>query len=86
MNQNWNGQKIIVRTVLYHYIGRVKNITDDEVYLEDASWLAESERWSVTLTTGAVRELEPYPNGVVIRLASIVDYAPWAHDLPRQAI
>ena len=80
------GEKVLIRTVLYHYIGRVVRWDEHEVQLEDASWLAESERWHVTLQTGQVRELEPYPNGVTVRVASIIDYCPWDHDLPREAV
>ena len=86
MDNTMIGQKVLIRTVIYHYIGRIAAVTDEEVRLEDASWLAESERWHVTLETGAVRELEPYPNGVTVRLASIVDYCPWDHELPREPV
>ena len=80
------GDKVLIRTVLYHYIGEVQEIDQGEVRLKDASWLAESERWHVTLQTGRVRELEPYPNGVTVRLASVIDYCPWDHDLPRDPV
>lgn len=80
------GDSVIIRAVMYHYIGRVESITDDEVHLSTASWLAESARWSETLKTGAVHELEPFPDGVVIARQAIMDYAPWAHELPTKAI
>ena len=86
MNNTMIGQKVLIRTVVFHYIGRIAGVTDEEVRLEDASWLAESKRWSHTLATGEVNELEPYPDGVTVRLASVVDYCPWDHDLPREPI
>lgn len=78
------GDAVIIRCVVYHYIGRVESITQDEVELSSASWLAESARWSETLKTGKVNEVEPYPDWVVIARQSIMDYAPWVHELPTE--
>ncbi len=80
------GDAVIIRTVAYHYIGKVAHCDDQEIVLDEASWLAESARWSVTLTTGQVSELEPYPDWCCIRTATVVDYAPWNFPLPREAV
>ena len=79
------GDNVFVRTVTYHYTGRIVAITPDEIVLADAAWIADSGRFSVALATGTLAEVEPYPAGVVISRGAIVDVSPWAHPLPRMA-
>ena len=80
------GDKVLIRTVIFHYIGRIEFIDDTDIILAEASWLAESERFGETLRTGKVRELEAYPDGVGLARQSVVDWCEWSHDLPRDSI
>lgn len=79
------GDTVFVRTVTYHYTGRIVAIYPGEIVLADAAWIADSGRWSVALATGTLAEVEPYPGGtdVVISRGAIVDVCGWEHPLPR---
>jgi hypothetical protein len=79
------GDAVFIRTVTYHYTGRIVAITPGEIVLAEAAWIADSGRFSVALATGTLSEVEPYPAGVVISRGAIVDVSPWAHPLPRMA-
>ena len=77
------GDSVFIRTVTYHYTGRISAIYPGEIVLADAAWIADSGRFHVALATGTLSEVEPYPAGVVISRGAIVDVSPWAHPLPR---
>jgi hypothetical protein len=77
------GEKYIVRTVTFHFTGKLKLLTDGEMVLSDAAWIADSGRWTQALKDGTLSEVEPYPGDVIISRASIVDVCVWTHDLPR---
>ena len=79
------GDNVFIRTVTYHYTGKIAAITPGEIVLSDAAWIADSGRFHVALATGTLSEVEPYPAGVVISRGAIVDVSPWAHPLPRVA-
>ena len=79
------GDSVFVRTVTYHYTGKIAAIYPGEIMLVDAAWIADSGRFHTALATGALSEVEPYPAGVVISRGAIVDVSPWAHPLPRVA-
>ena len=82
----YGGKAIIVRTVTYHYTGRLVGLTTrGDLVLQDAAWIADSGRWAQALETGRLGEVEPYPAGpVVIAVGAVVDVAEWRHDLPRE--
>ena len=81
------GRNVIVRTVTYHYTGRVAELTDRWLVLEDAAWVASSGRWGAALADGMLDEVEPYPDGAVwVSLGAVVDIAAWDHALPRAVI
>lgn len=80
------GEAVFVRTVTMHYMGRLVRVTAGELVLTDAAWIADSGRYSVALATGALNEVEPYPDGpVIVSRGALVDVALWAHPLPRSA-
>lgn len=78
------GDAIFVRTVTHYQVGRVTEIGPDSITLEDASWVADTERLSVTFATGALREVERCPSWIMIGRGAIVDVFPWAHALPKE--
>lgn len=79
------GDAVFIRTVTYHYTGRISAIYPGEIVLADAAWIADSGRFHAALSTGTLSEVEPYPAGVVISRGAIVDVSLWAHPLPRGA-
>lgn len=80
------GDTVLVRTVTYHAVGVVAAVAQDEVFLHPAAWVAESARWTHSLLTGELREVEPFPDGVVVSRDAMVDWTRWRHDVPSEPI
>lgn len=82
------GEKYIIRAVTFHYTGKLKRVTANELILSDAAWIANSGRWTNFLETGKADEVEPYPDGidVIIGRNTIVDISVWKHALPRNQV
>jgi len=78
------GDDYLIRTVTMMYTGTVLIITDAEILLGRAAWIADSGRYADALAKGTLNEVEPYPNAVIISRAAIVDAAKWDHPLPRE--
>lgn len=77
------GKSYLIRTVTMHYTGRVVAVTDSDVVLEHAAWIADTGRYSNSLKSGELSEVEPYVNNVAVCRGGIIDFAEWTHDLPR---
>ena len=74
------GKLYIIRTVTYFQVGRLAAVYPLELVIEDACWVADTERWNETLLTGKVREAEPFPDGkVIVGRTAVVDAAEWKH-------
>ena len=78
------GECVFIRTVTMHYTGRITSVTDYDLVLEDASWIADSGRFSTALKNGDLSEVEPFPGSAIIPLGCIVDISAWNHKLPRE--
>ena|SRR3990167_3364230 len=78
------GKCYFIRTISYHYTGRLIAITDTDLVLEDVAWIADSGRFADALKTGNLLEVEPYPDQVIIGRSGIVDASAWSHKLPRE--
>ena len=77
------GKAYLIRTVTMYYTGRVVAVTDSDVVLEDAAWIADTGRYSNSLAEGSLNEVEPYPGRVAVCRGAMVDFAEWQHALPR---
>ena len=77
------GQAYLIRTVTYFYTGRLVAVTDADLVLEDAAWIADTGRFATALQTGVLNEVEPYPSSVIVGRGAIVDVCEWLHALPR---
>jgi hypothetical protein len=77
------GKKIFVRTVTYHLLGRVTKIVGGFVFLEEASWVADSGRFMQFVKDGAVKEVEPIGDWF-FNISSVVDGCIWKHALPKE--
>lgn len=77
------GQAYLIRTVTMYYTGRVVAITDSDIILEDAAWIADTGRFADCLRTGNFNEVEPFPNGTIVSRGAIVDCTSWPHPLPK---
>ena len=79
------GCAYFIRTVTHYLTGRVTAVTDKEIVLEDAAWIADTGRYADALKTGSLKEVEPYPDGpVIVGRGAVIDVAVWSHPLPRE--
>jgi hypothetical protein len=77
------GEKYIVRTLTYYYIGRVKHSSLTTLILEEATCVYDTGKWSTALREGKLNEIEPFIDDVMISASMIVDATIWRHSLPR---
>jgi hypothetical protein len=54
------------------------------IELKNASWVADSGRFSIALAEGTLDVVEPYPDGCHVAVGAITDISPWNHALPRE--
>ena len=68
------GEPYFIRTVTFHLTGRLVAVTEQELVIEDAAWIADDGRFADALKTGEFSEVEPYPEGkVIIGRGSLID-------------
>jgi hypothetical protein len=79
------GKSYFVRGVTHYYTGRLTSVTDSDLVLEDAAWIADTGRFSNAMKEGESKfnEVEPFFKPVIISRAAIVDITEWPHDFPR---
>jgi hypothetical protein len=77
------GENYLIRTVTMHLTGKLIALTDKELVLFNASWIADSGRFHDALETGTLSEVEPFIDNVIVSRAALVDATKWRHDLPR---
>jgi hypothetical protein len=80
------GKNYFIRTVTYHYVGKLKEVKDGFAILETSSWISDSGRLSDALQKGFEKnessEIEPI-NGIIrINLGSVTDIIDYNHELP----
>lgn len=68
------GKNVFIRTVTYHYIGKVERVFGDFVELSTAAWVADSGRFADALKREDFDEVEPFPNPIRINVTSVVDF------------
>jgi hypothetical protein len=68
------GKPYLIRTVTMIDTGRLVAVTDKELVLEDAAWVADTGRFSDSVKKAEFDEVEPFPDGkVIINRSSIID-------------
>jgi hypothetical protein len=74
-NAVWEiGANYLIRTVTMIDTGRLVMVTDHELVLEDAAWIAESGRFADALQSAEFNEVEPFPEGqVIVGRGAIID-------------
>lgn len=82
------GQKWFLRTVTYHWVGEVVgcNVFDvgEIIKLKNASYVADSGRFSDAVKSGALAESE-YVGDAIVNLSAVTDGFPWNHPLPTKS-
>jgi hypothetical protein len=75
------GKKYLIRTVTYFSLGQLERIDGDFLVLSQASWVADTGRFTQALKDGTLNEVE-ITGEVYVNVNSIVDAFPWEHELP----
>jgi hypothetical protein len=80
------GKMYIIRTVTMYILGRIVEVFEKELVLQECSWIPDTGRWSNALNTGDLNEIEPYiqSESVIIGRGSLVDCQVWKHDVKNQ--
>lgn len=78
------GKAYFIRTVTMHLIGKLQGITEKELLLSDAVWVADSGRFHNALKDGTLNEVEPFVDEVILNRESIVDATKWKHLIPNE--
>jgi hypothetical protein len=77
------GANYLIRTVTMIDTGRLVAVTDRELVLEDAAWIADTGRFADAIAMSKFEEVEPFPDGrVIIGRGAIID-AVTIKQLPR---
>jgi len=78
------GQKWFLRTVTYHWVGLIISVTAEGWFeLDNASWVADSGRFSDAIKKGTLSEVEPVGKAFV-NSETCVDMIQWKHPLPTE--
>lgn len=69
------GACYFIRTVTHYFTGRLIEVWDQEIVLEDACWIADTGRFNEFVAGKTFNESEPFPKGarVIIGRGSIID-------------
>jgi hypothetical protein len=83
------GKNYLIRTVSHIDVGKLLMVGDKELVLTNASWIADTGRFSNCLRDGFEEqtnsEIEPFPTNakVIIGRGSIIDMVEYTHKLPK---
>lgn len=80
------GQNYFIRTVTYHIVGTLIEVTPKELWFKDASWVADDGRFMQAIRDGKLNEVEPFPDHaeVPVGRGALIDGVLWIHPLPRE--
>lgn len=89
-DEKWNGSDMpfiigkpyFIRTVTYHLLGKIEKISGGFLVLSEASWIADSGRFSKAISSGELNEVE-YVGDAIVSINSIVDAFPWSNKVPK---
>ena len=76
------GKSYVLRTVTMIDVGKLVEVTDNELVLESAAWIADTGRWNEFLKNGIYSECEPFPAGkVIVGRSELIDAVEWKHSI-----
>jgi hypothetical protein len=78
------GQNYFIRTVTHYYTGKLLRVTEYELVLDDAAWIADTGRFSEALAKREFNEVEPFPGKIILGRGAILDASLWDGPLPRK--
>lgn len=82
------GENYFIRTVTHYLVGKLVGVTETELVLVDASWIADTGRFNEALRTGKFSEVECFPpkKNVLVGRGALIDAAVWDHSLPTKSV
>jgi len=79
------GKNYFIRTVTMALCGKLVDVQEKELVLQNASWVADTGRFSNFIKDGTLSnsaEVEPFPDGlVIVGRGALIDATIWKHDL-----
>lgn len=78
------GKKYLVRTVTMIQLGELTRVTERELVMKNACWVADTGRFSTAVSTGELNEVEMFYTDVIISRGALVDAVEWLHNLPNK--
>lgn len=70
------GANYLIRTVTMIDTGRLVEVTEHELVLEDAAWIADTGRFMDAVAKAEFGEVEPFPKGrVILGRGAVIDAA-----------
>ena len=72
------GKPYFIRTVTHHLTGRLVEVSEHELWLEDAAWIPDDGRFAQAVEKGEFSEVEPFPSGLTVAVGrgSLIDAVP----------
>jgi len=77
------GKNYLIRTVTMIQLGKLKRVTDKELVLSDACWVADTGRFTQALEKGTLNEVEMFQRDVIIGRGGLIDATEWLCELPK---
>ncbi|NIQ20347.1 MAG: hypothetical protein GTN95_09255 [Gammaproteobacteria bacterium] len=80
------GKNYIIRTVTNYYIGKLVAVSEKEILLEKAVWVADTGRFTDALLKGKLDEVELFhpDHPVIVGRGALVDAQIWVHEIPKE--
>jgi len=74
-NSAWNiGANYLIRTVTMIDTGRLVAVTEQELVLEEAAWIADTGRFADAVSKAEFGEVEPFPSGrIILGRGAVID-------------
>ena len=81
------GKQVLIRTVTMIDVGILVDVTDHDLILQKASWVADTGRWSDCLSGKVMaNEIEPFPADKIVGVnrGAIIDWVEYNGDVSKQ--
>lgn len=79
------GKNYLVRTVTMIQLGKLQVVTEKELLLSDACWVADTGRFHEALENGDLNEIEMFNRDVIVGRGAIIDATEWMSPLPKSS-
>lgn len=67
------GDKVLIRTVTYFQAGEFVEMRDGFIHLKNASWVADTGRFTQAVAEAKFVEVEIFAKPVLVNVAAIID-------------